>query len=108
MKRRRILSPEEDLARIDREIAKLEARAVPLRDKLHPIEDTLRELKKSRQAKEAGSAGGRAKRRTKHDYESAFKTYDAWGGRGALTETAKRHGIPMRTLSWALDRRSTA
>ncbi|MDZ4363719.1 hypothetical protein [Brevundimonas sp.] len=108
MKRRRTLSLEEDLARIDREIAKLEVIAVPLRDKLHLIEGALGELKKSRQAKEAGSAGGRAKRRVKHDYESAFKTYDALGGRGALTQTAKRHGIPLRTLSWALDRRSTA
>ena len=108
MKRRRTISLEEDLARIDREIASLEAKAVPLRDKLHPIEDSLRELRKSRQAKEAGSAGGRAKRQAKHDYESAFKTYDALGGRGALTQTAERHGIPLRTLSWALDRRSTA
>ncbi|QQQ18590.1 hypothetical protein JIP62_00045 [Brevundimonas vitis] len=79
-----------------------------MRDELHAIEDALGELKKSRQAKEAGSAGGRAKRQAKHDYESAFKTYEALGGRGALTETAKRHGIPLRTLSWALDRRSTA
>jgi len=105
---KRVLSLEEELARIDREIERLETRARPLLAKLDPIQAALRELRKSRQAKEAGSVGGRAKRKPKHDYERVFKTYDEWGGRGALTGTAKLHGIPIRTLSFALDRRPKA
>ena len=100
------LSLEEELARIDREIARLEAKAVLLRAKLYPIQDALRELRNTRQAKEAASAGGRSMRQAKHDYESAFRTYDTWTGSGALTQTARQHGIPIRTFSWALAKRN--
>ena len=107
MTRKRVLSLEEELTRIDGEIEKLEKRAGPLRAKLHPIQDALRELRRTRQAKEAASAGGRAKRQARHDYESAFRTYDTWTGSGALTQTAQRHGIPIRTFTWALAKRNT-
>ncbi|WP_332660889.1 hypothetical protein [Brevundimonas sp.] len=107
MTRKRVLSLEEELARIDREIDKLEQRARPLCDKLYPIQDRLRELRKTRQAKVAASAGGRAKRQARHDYDSAFRTYDTWTGSGALTQTAQRHGIPIRTFTWALAKRNT-
>lgn len=107
MTRKRSLSLEEELARIDRELAKLEARAAPWRAKLAPIQDALHELRKSRQAKEAASAGGRAKRRPKHDYESAFRAYDEWQGSGALTQTAKLHQIPIRTFSSVLAKRKS-
>lgn len=108
MTRKRVLSLEEELARIDREIEKLEKKAAPLRARLYPIQDALRDLRKTRQAKEAASAGGRSRRQAKHDYESAFRTYDTWSGSGALTQTAKQHGIPVRTFTWALAKRNTA
>lgn len=108
MTRKRVLTLEEELARIDREIERLDEKAAPWRIKLAPIQAELHQLHKIRQAKEAGSAGGRAIRQPKHDYESAFRTYDEWIGSGALTQTAKQHGIPIRTFSWALDKRSKA
>ena len=62
MTRKGSLSLEEELARIDSEIAKLETKAAPWRAKLAPIQDALHELRKTRQAKEAAAAGGRARR----------------------------------------------
>ena len=97
---------EGSLADLEERIAKLERKAAPLRERLAPIDEQLDQLRKSRQAKLAGELGGKAKRRPKHDYESAFQAYDAHGGRGALKATSETHRIPMRTLSWALDRRS--
>lgn len=84
---------------IDAVIAKLERRAEPLRQRLAPLERDLAMLSKLRQAKLAGKAGGKAKRKSKHDIEKALEIYDRYGGRGALKHTVDALGIPTRTMS---------
>lgn len=84
---------------IDALIAKLERRAAPLREKLVPLERDLAVLRKLRQTKLAGKAGGKARRKSKHDVEKALRIYDEYGGRGALKHTVEATGIPTRTMS---------